>query len=388
MRTTLKLAEPSDTVYYCDQPVIDRQTAEKKISKISIAQLTHKKEFRRGKDFQFSNNIVFSNEIKLTSDDHEKISALQEKLISADSFVICNMGVSGYGVYTTQQIAKGRILFYTGEYKPLNPSDKMPYGLKAGVSVNFGVDAEKTGGIASFFQDLFPLLSDKSQSVKTLLAYSDVATNNFVAKELTLSFGSLPYLETICDIKPYIQCGLKYSASYWNAVYFLNGGQERLFYNNRGHVITGHLAETLKMLSLSPEQTNALVENARLKKSDFNLSTFVPGMTQAPSNLVSYLDFVTKSKMKDKCTEPSIPSQEAKDQKNKETHETQDFEFMRGAFTKKKTDTPTVDVKTFDKKAAVEIAGKSDSGENASSQDKKDGLAFMQGAFRNRKGLF
>lgn len=249
----LILSRPSSTLFYSKVPLVNSQLVSG-IKSISSTELIQLPNFARN-NLVWSNDILLSEGIVPSSEDFALIEALLLKTIPLDSFVICDMGKAGHGVFSQQLIRKSHVLFYSGKYSKEVDVLNFVYALTTN-KVDC-VDAEYVGGISSIILDLFPQQIASIPLIKKTLSILDVAQNNFTLKLLKLSFGTIPYLEASKDIRPYTQCGFSYGKSYWGGMKDI-WGVEKLFFNNQGKVIVGKDAEILNELAEIQPRKNSI----------------------------------------------------------------------------------------------------------------------------------
>lgn len=263
---TLSLSKPTALLYYSEEPLISSDL-DSTIIELSPAELINRPAFTR-KDLIWTDDIMLPDDIAPTQEDLQKIDLLLRKTISSDNFVVCNMELAGYGAFAYKPIRKGQILFYSGQYIRGSSENISVYA--ALVNVLDCVDAEHIGGMASMLLDLFPLKTALLPMCKRVVSLIGAAKNNFTLKLLTLSFGSLPYLEAIEDIRPYTQCGFDYGEKYWRSMKEFQG-KEKLFFNKKGKVIVGEDADVLrKIASIQPRENSIMQASKKLKE----ISTF------------------------------------------------------------------------------------------------------------------
>lgn len=250
MKTLLSISSRAP-IYFANKPLPQCTKDDcKLLSQTEINQIMSK---HRNLDFTWDSDVLIPDTWQLTEADHEKICALKSKIIAEEQLVVCYIDKQvGYCVYARTVIKKGSILFYSGEVKPYN-NEKLIYGMDA--KNNNVQDAEKNGNFTSLFQDLYD----------TAVPLTDfpfaVACNNFEAKLLQLSCGSVVYLEAAVDILPNTQCGVSYGRKYWEIISFCKQIQKQYF-TTRGEIIPKMYADFLRLKTLTTDD----VENIKKGK--------------------------------------------------------------------------------------------------------------------------
>lgn len=179
----------------------------------------------RKNDFSWTENIYIPDQWALNDIDRMKLAEIAEKFIPLDALCVCYMTAEvGYGAFTRLPIKKGGILLYSGIIKPYN-REKLYYGMGAGEQ--FVIDGQHMSGFADLFQDLY------EPGLDTAPFNSDVAQNNFTAKTLSLSCGTITLLEAKHDIAPLTQCGVSYGALFWKMQDKLHG-IKKIFFDKNG----------------------------------------------------------------------------------------------------------------------------------------------------------
>lgn len=198
------------------------------IKKLTLSEINARLSAFRQCEFTWSENIYIPDEWEINDIDQFKLNEISEKLIPLDSLCVCFMDAeTGYGVYTTHKVPQGSLILYSGIIKKF-AREKLYYGMAAGES--FVVDGQCQSGFADLFQDLFEPKLDRREFSQ------EVACNNFIAKTLSLSCGSIPLLEAAIDIPPLSQCGVSYGKQFWEMQYKLHTKQKR-FYSLSGKII-------------------------------------------------------------------------------------------------------------------------------------------------------
>lgn len=251
----LVVSKPVLKLLYSEEPLVSKEL-DSSIREITPAELINMPHFVR-KDLLWHDDIILPEKVIPTQDDFKKIDRLLINTVSLDNFVICNMGLAGYGVFAHKSIKKGQILFYSGDYKILSANSNFAYAIVA--TKTDCIDAQYSGGLASILLDLFPQQVALFPMLKKTISIIGVAENNFTIKLLPLSFGAIPYLEATRDIRPYTQCGFDYNEKYWGAMkeYF---GIEKLYFNQDGKIIVGKDAEILKKIALIHPRKNSIMQ--------------------------------------------------------------------------------------------------------------------------------
>lgn len=182
----------------------------------------------RGSAFTWTENIWIPDEWVINNIDQMKLDEIGEKLIPWEAFCACHMNDEvGHGVYTLQAIPRGDILLYSGIIKPYEHQE-LHYGMQTGGG--YVVDGQAMSGFADLFQDLY------EPSLDAVDWAGKAAVNNFTAKTLALSCGTVTLLEAKSDILPRVQCGVSYGAQFWKMQYMLHNVQKR-FFTEQGELI-------------------------------------------------------------------------------------------------------------------------------------------------------